>query len=297
MPAYAPTTTQTLTSPGAGTSSAIAAVVNTPANHSTTQRIFVKEPPKLGPNTAAFGNSSDQCPSASANAAAAVGVGNTAFDKTSCPAQARIGQIKIVTPLLADPVIGDVYLINKSPLPWLGIHVDPTVTYPGRPVGEVNPQGVTFDLLGTTATPPVHTTCSSNNGDPNCGIGQPNCDLDTQFCQTQITTTVPIEPDIPLTSATLYLGILADGTTPPPGRIGVGGITSNNPLAVISAGDNTCSTGIDPNTPGADTGGGSPFTSDATSTFTAWSRTNSTGGLLAGTSLVNVNQNIVTPGC
>jgi hypothetical protein len=268
-----------------------------PANNSTIVRIAAKEPPKLGPNTSSFGAGTDQCPSASAISTGSAGVGNRPFDKSTCPPQARFGQVRIVSPLLDTPVIGDVYLIQKAPLPWLGIHVDPTITYPGRPAGETNPQGVTVDLLATSATPPVHTTCSTSAGNPNCGIGQPNCDTDTQFCQTQISVTMPNIPDIPMTSTTLYLGRLADGTTVPPGRIGTGGITSNNPINVITSGDNTCASGIDPNTPGGDGEGGLPFTSDLTAQFTAWSRIGSTNAPLPGTSLGTSSQTIVTPGC
>jgi hypothetical protein len=294
--AYAPNITQVLSSPTAGTASAVTATLTQPADQSSTQRIFVKEPPKFGANFGAFGNASAQCPSGSAAAAGAVGIGNSPFDPSSCPATARIGQALITTPLLETPVVADVYLINKTPLPWLGIHVDPTLTYPGRPAGETNPENVTVNLLSTTATPTVHPTCSSGNGDPNCGIGFTNCDTDSQVCQSQITVSAPILPDIPLTQLKLFLGRLADGTTQPAGRIGVNGITTNDPLTVISAGDNTCSTGEDPNTTGAP-GAGSPFTQAVSTQFTAWSRTNAVGGLLAGTSLVTVNQTMTTTGC
>jgi hypothetical protein len=296
VPPYAPTYAQTLSSPTAGTASAVTATITVPQDNSTTQRIFVKEPPKIGANFGAFGNASAQCPSGSAVPAGVVGVGNAPFDPSTCPATARIGQAKIVSPLLETPVIADVYLINKTPLPWLGIHIDPTITYPGRPAGETNPENVTVNLLSTTATPTVHPTCSSGAGDPNCGIGFTNCDTDTQVCQSQITVSAPILPDLPLSSISLFLGRLADGTTQPAGRIGVNGITTNDPVTTISAGDNTCASGEDPNTVGAP-GGGTPFTQQASVQFTPWSRTNSTGGLLAGTSLVTVNQTQTTAGC
>jgi hypothetical protein len=293
---YTPTFTQTLTSPTAGASTAAIATITQPNNQSSTQRIFVKQPPKIGANFGAFGNSSAQCPSASVVAAGAVGVGNTPFDPSSCPATAKIGQALINTPLLETPIVADVYLVNKTPLPWLGIHVDPSITYPGRPAGEANPAGVTINLLSTTATPTVHPTCSSGNGDANCGIGEPNCDTDTQVCQSQISVSAPILPDIPLSSITLYLGRLADGVTQPSGRVGVNGITTNDPLTVISTGDNTCATGEDPNTAGAP-GSGLPYTQDVSTQFTAWSRTNNVGGLLAGTSLATVNQTLAVSGC
>jgi hypothetical protein len=295
-PPYSPTFTQTLSNANAGSASAVTTTVTQPMNQSTTQRIFVKEPPKIGANFGAFGNASAQCPATSVVAAGVVGVGGSPFDPSSCPATARIGQASITSPLLETPVIADVYLINKTPLPWLGIHVDPTITYPGRPAGETNPAGVTINLLSTTATPTIHPTCSSGNGDANCGIGFANCDTDMQVCQSQITISAPILPDVPLTALTLYLGRLADGTTQPSGRIGVNGITTNDPVTIISAGDNTCSTGEDPNSTGAP-GAGSPFVQDVNAQFTAWSRTGNTGSLLAGTSLSNVVSPLPTPGC
>jgi hypothetical protein len=62
----------------------------------------------------------------------------------NCPSGAKIGTAKIWTPLLPDPVTGNVWAINRSPLPHIAIDVNPSI--PG------NPKGVNLTLIGESGT-------------------------------------------------------------------------------------------------------------------------------------------------
>jgi hypothetical protein len=61
------------------------------------------------------------------------------YSTTNCPAQAKVGTMTINTPLLPTPLVGDVYLVNRSPLPWFGVNFD-------RP-------GIKLTLTGVTSLP------------------------------------------------------------------------------------------------------------------------------------------------
>jgi hypothetical protein len=112
----------------------------------------------------------------------------------------------INTPLLPTVLHGDVYLINKSPLPWFGVKFD-------QP-------GISIRLTGVTSTPQVDPTCDSSTGD---------------FCQSQISAVFNNLPDTSLSHVVFNL----DGPT----RTGISGPLSGKLLVVATAGDATCATG------------------------------------------------------
>jgi hypothetical protein len=173
--------------------------VTLPLDNSTIRNVRVTEPPSLGPNFPAFGVTADQCPSGSASGPLAT------FDPTGCPPQALVGQMDITTPLLPFVLTGDVYLINKSPLPWFGVKFD-------QP-------GISVRLIGVTSTPQTDPAC-----DP---LTDPN-----GFCQTQISTIFNNLPDVPLTHTAFKLN--------GPDRQGVNQVLSGKLLTVATPDDATC---------------------------------------------------------
>jgi hypothetical protein len=197
---FNPSLTQTLTNPVAGQLSGVIANVDLPLDNSTIRTLRVTEPPALGPNFPAFGVTADQCPSSSAATPLST------FDPTGCPPQALVGTMDIETPLLPFTLSGDVYLINKSPLPWFGVRFDDP--------------GISVRLVGVTSTPQVDPAC-----DP---LTDP-----AGFCQTQISAVFNNLPDVPLTHVTFTLNS--------PDRAGTGGTTlSGKLLTVATPEDPTC---------------------------------------------------------
>ena len=120
----------TPTSTDAGDLIGLDTVIEFPENQSTMKSVSVAMPRFIATDTVALGGGADQCPAASI----VVGGSYSAFSPALCPPAAEVGTVSIETPLLADPVQGKVYLITKSPIPWLGIYVDPT-TGPSNPAG------------------------------------------------------------------------------------------------------------------------------------------------------------------
>lgn len=161
--------------PAAGEEVGVETQLTFPEDSPSLRAVEVQLPPMLGPNFPAFGSSADQCPTAAAPSALA------SFVPSMCPPQAIVGTATITTPLLPDPLVGDVYLIEKSPIPWLGIDVSPGPAHPG------NPAGVAIRLIGTTATPQVDPAC-----DP---LLDPN-----GYCQTRIVARFTNLPDAPIRS-------------------------------------------------------------------------------------------------
>jgi len=197
---FNPQITQTLTNPTASAETGVNAVVGFGADDSGLKILRVNEPPSLGPNFPSFGQQTDQCPASSATTPSAV------FDPSGCPAQALVGTMTINTPLLPNPLTGQIYLINKSPLPWLGVKFD-------QP-------GISVRLTGVTSTPQVDPFC-----DP---LFDPN-----GFCQTQISILFNNLPDVPISSIDFSL----DG----PNRTGNGGVSlSGKILVVATPSDPTC---------------------------------------------------------
>lgn len=157
--------------------------ISFPQDSATSKRVEVKLPSSYKPNFPSFGDSgplgsSDMC---QPDAAVAVS-GNWIFSPTTCPAQSKIGSATVSTPLLDDPVVGDVYFIDRSPIPWLGIDVDPSK--------HGNPAGVSLRLLGTTDLTNVEA----------------GCDGVLFSCPKQIVATFDFLPDAPFTNVQLSLG-------------------------------------------------------------------------------------------
>jgi hypothetical protein len=196
---FNPTINQAFSSLAAGTTTGVTADVTLGTDNSGIKTLRVNEPPSIGPNFPAFGTQADQCPASAAPLASSV------FDPSQCPASAIVGTMTINTPLLPNPLNGTVYLINKSPLPWLGVKFDSP--------------GISVRLTGVTATPQVDPSC-----DP---LFDPN-----GFCQTQISILFNNVPDVPINSIRMVL----DG----PNRQGSQGSLSGKILTLASSSDPTC---------------------------------------------------------
>jgi len=197
---FNPAITQTFSSTAAGTLSGISASVSIPTNNSSFRILQVTEPPAIGPNFPSFGASEDQCP------ASAAPTSNSMFDPSGCPASALVGTMTILSPLLDVPLEGKVYLINRSPLPWLGVALDGA--------------GVHVRLVGSTGLPQVDPTC-----DP---LFDPS-----GACATQIQVTFGNLPDLQATNISFSI----DG----PDRTTAGGNTlSGKILTIAQPNDNAC---------------------------------------------------------
>jgi hypothetical protein len=196
---FHPTITQTLTSPVAGTHTGVLASIALEPENSAFRTVRVSEPPSLAPNFPAFGTLDDQCPDSAAPDPTSV------FDPSVCPPQSIVGYMEINTPLLPTPLFGVVYLINKSPLPWLGVAFD-------QP-------GISVRLTGVTSTPQVVPSCNP--------LSAPG-----GFCQTQISVVFNNLPDVPIRGIDFTL----DG----PPRSGINGELSGQILRVASPADSSC---------------------------------------------------------
>lgn len=195
---FAPTLTQTLSNPVAGQTTGVTASLTLPAGHSAMQSIQVDEPRVIKPNFPSFGSPQDQCSEAASPDPDSV------FDPSGCPPQAIVGSMTITTPLLADPLQGTVYLIEKSPIPWLGVAFEAP--------------GISVRLTGITSTPKVNPACNP--------IFTPG------GCPTRISILFSDVPDIPVTSIFLNLN--------GPDRAGVDGTLSGKILALASPSDAAC---------------------------------------------------------
>ena len=193
---FTPTFNQTFSSTTAGTETSTQATVTVPAGNSSIKSMRVVEPPVFGPNYPAFGTGGDQCPDSSAP------LPTSLFDPTACVAQSKVGHMTVNTPLLPLPLVGDIYLISKTPLPWFGVKL----------LG----QGVDVRLVGTTSLPPVDLNCDSSAG----------------FCQQQISVQFFTIPDLTVSS------ILFDLSGP--SRAGINNSLSGNILAISGPGDSSC---------------------------------------------------------
>lgn len=199
---FNPTLQQDLSNPVAAGLTGVAATVTTQPGDSAIKTLKVVEPPSLAPNFPAFGEAEDQC------AAEAATNPDSIFDESTCPQQAIVGFMYIETPLLPYPLVGDVFLINKNPLPWFGVKID----YPG----------INLRLTGVTSTPQVDPACNP--------LTAPS-----GFCQTQISAVFNNLPDVPLSLVYFVL----DG----PDRTGVNGPLSGQILRVASPGQAACASG------------------------------------------------------
>lgn len=197
---FRPQINQQLTNPVSGQETGVNASVSLQPGDSAIRSLRVNEPPSIGPNFPAFGAQADQCPASSAPLASSV------FNPAACPAQAKVGTMTLTTPLLNRPLEGTVWLINKSPLPWMGVKFDDP--------------GISVRLTGVTSTPQVDASC-----DP--------IESDLGYCPTQISVLFNNVPDVPISNIDLTL----DG----PARSGIGGVQlSGKILTVASPLDPSC---------------------------------------------------------
>ncbi|MBJ7354915.1 MAG: hypothetical protein JHC98_08825 [Thermoleophilaceae bacterium] len=165
---FTPNLTQTFSSTQAATESNVSAFIDGIGdNTGTIKNMTVLEPAAFGANYAAFGVADDMCPGGSITGS------NSTFDPSSCPASAIIGTMVLYTPLLVDPIVGTVYLVNQLPLPWFGVAID-------QP-------GIHVRLTGFTDLVKVNPSCVEQNPDGTSG-----------FCQKQISVKFNNLPDVPL---------------------------------------------------------------------------------------------------
>lgn len=111
------------------------------ANNSSIKKMVVSEPAALIPNYQSFGAPADQCKAGSVVDTDPTSGTNYLFNYSvaNCPEQAVVGTMTIDTPLLAEPLVGTVYLVNRSPLPWFGVRF--------------NEPGIQINLVGVTSLP------------------------------------------------------------------------------------------------------------------------------------------------
>jgi len=163
--------------PSTGTTESLASVVATvdiPQGNATLRNMRVVEPSILGPNFNAFGGIDDKCSSS-----AAVSVGSDfAFDRSTCPDAAKVGTMKITSPLLPYTINGDVYLIEHSTLPWFGVSFHTQA-------------GINIAIVGQTGLP----------GEAGCVPA----DQPTGVCPQTITVNFTRLPDIPFTKVVFAL--------------------------------------------------------------------------------------------
>jgi hypothetical protein len=112
----------------------------------------------------------------------------------------------ITTPLLSTPLVGDVYLVQASPIPWLGV--------------KFSQPGISFSLLGVTGTPEEIPNCTPDESP-------------TGFCNKQVTVDFNRLPDVPFSHVTFKLGTVS-------GRVGVNGPIPNEVLKNAVAADASC---------------------------------------------------------
>ncbi|MFT4049513.1 MAG: hypothetical protein QM648_06705 [Solirubrobacterales bacterium] len=193
---FAPTMTQQFSSTAAGTETGVVTDVDLPSGNSSIGAVSVAEPSPMGPNYPAFGRAADRCPGSAAPSANAIG----GFDVTGCNAASVVGTASVVSPVLQDPLLGSVYLINKTPLPYLGI----------RLVGT----GIDVRFYATTALEQLDPTCTVN-------------------CEQRYVVKFASLPDLPITHFNLNLN------QPDRGQLN-GVLVSSKLLALVDVGDPSC---------------------------------------------------------
>ncbi|MBJ7459330.1 MAG: hypothetical protein JHD02_09105, partial [Thermoleophilaceae bacterium] len=182
------------------------------ARRAAIQNTVVYMPTSVGANLPAFGDTADMCPGSAADA-------SSVFDPSSCPAIALVGTIAIDTPLLEDDLIGNVYGINKTPIPWIGIDINPDVA-------PTNPVGLTLRLTGVTDTASY----------PSCNVSA------APWCGNRVKITLANLPDVPMNGVVIDLS----GRTARPVRTvanpagAAGDSLATLPLITADGGDTGC---------------------------------------------------------
>jgi hypothetical protein len=172
---FNPTFNETFSSLVAGSSTAITLQWNNTGPNVKSVRF--DQDNRVGTNFPAFGNTADQCPSSSMQTQ------SSTFDPTNCPAAAKIGSVELTVPGAGGPVLGSIYTINKSPVPWFGVDVS----------SSTNPYGVTARFALTPSFPYVVPSCDPAT-DP------------SGYCQSFMRLTTTTLPNIQISSAKLVIG-------------------------------------------------------------------------------------------
>lgn len=160
----------------AGQVTGFTAQMDFPEDNASLSEIHVTLPSFFTANFPAFGIEDGNWPDSDRCDPQAF-VAPTSFDVSLCSEASRVGTVSIVTPLLPDPVEGNVYLIGGTLLPWLGIDINPNIGS--------NPPGVYMNFVGFTS--------SAAQRDPSC----------TTSCVANITATIQGLPDAPVESVSM----------------------------------------------------------------------------------------------
>lgn len=104
----------------------VVADLTLPAGSAAPSSFIIREPSILSPNYGSFGDQADQC---NAGAISDIDTGpaevlSFRWSATNCPTQAKVGTMTIDTPLLKAPLVGDVYWVQRSPIPYLGVNLN-----------------------------------------------------------------------------------------------------------------------------------------------------------------------------
>lgn len=200
---FGPVLNQVLDNPNAGKKTGVTATLTNPADSSAINEMQVDEPPVLAPNFPSFGETEDQCETSSSP-------DGSTFDPSACPAQAQVGTMDIDTPLLPNVLRGKVYLIDQSPIPWLGVAFDAP--------------GIHIRMVGVTSTPKAV---------PGCTIA----------CKTRISIKFSNVPDVQIRSIVMNLNRVTDESDPNyrPPRVSITGDELDDQiLRVASKNDTAC---------------------------------------------------------
>lgn len=182
--------------------------ISFPEDQGATKQIDLALSTGMGIAYPSFGTADDQCPGSS-------GQSNSnfnSFDPSSCPDQAMVGSVEIETPLLPEPLQGELWAVSASPVPNIAIYIDETT-------GVNNPNGVRIGLLGKSSTPVV----------------PPGCVADDSLyadCPAAISVQFNGLPEVPISS----VKVVADG----PSRTGTLATLSGELLNFASATSPTC---------------------------------------------------------
>lgn len=104
----------------------VVADLTLPSGSAAPASFVVREPSLLSPNYGSFGEQVDQC---NAGAVTDIDPGpaevlSFRHSATNCPTQAKVGMMTIDTPLLKTPLTGDIYWVQRSPIPYLGVNLN-----------------------------------------------------------------------------------------------------------------------------------------------------------------------------
>jgi hypothetical protein len=135
--------------------------VEFPDDQPSLDSMTLQLPPSIAANAPEFGTPLQQCPVA--NFQMSGPGGENIISNIGCPASAKAGSVEIETPLLPDPVIGDLLFADGSPIPYMGLWVDPTTDGTPADVGP-NPAGVSFGIGGTPNSSYLADSCDTSKG-------------------------------------------------------------------------------------------------------------------------------------